>query len=198
MNDGSLVDQIKLFLPKYLSPERQDQLWTELRSFPNNRPFYSTRVQEPELLQGDGWRGFIAIDFQSGERKIVSGLILSNSCDIDAGNRRPLVPSVTFVPIFRLDRYVEQLAAAGQTEQQRVSVVETVKRQEITSLMYLPSVHDAVPESLALFGDARSQPLDHFLAGERSLLFRLSDFGFYLFLFKLSIHFNRIMEGVER
>ena len=53
-------------------------------------------------------------------------------------------------------------------------------------------------ESSALFGDVRSQPLDHFMAGDRSLLFRLSDFGFYLFLFKLSIHFTRMLEGVER
>jgi hypothetical protein len=64
--------------------------------------------------------------------------------------------------------------------------------------MYLPANPEVMPESVALFSDARSHPLDDFLARERSLLFRLSDFGFYLFLFKLSIHFNRMLEGVER
>jgi hypothetical protein len=198
MTEGIPLDQVRLYLPQYLSPERQQGLWDELRAFPNNRSIYSTRNDDPECLQGDGWRGFVAIDFHSLSRKTLSGLVLSNSCDLGLANNRSTTPNVTFVPIMKLRRYLDLLEERGQDEQQRAGVNTSIRRQEVTSLMHLPAIPGQMEESLALFGDVRSQPLDHFMAGDRSLLFRLSDFGFYLFLFKLSIHFNRMLEGVER
>jgi hypothetical protein len=198
MTNGDILEQVRLFLPKYLSPGRQEDLWRELRSFPHNRTIYSDRHAEPDILQGDGWRGFVAINFHSREHKVVSGLVLSNSCDVSPGNRRALVPTVTFVPLMRVSRYMELLAEAGQTEQQRESVQETMRKQEVTSLMFLPAVHGVMDQSVANFNDVHAHPLDDFVARERSRLFRLSDFGFYLFLFKLSIHFTRMLEGVQR
>jgi hypothetical protein len=198
MTSGDTFEQARLFLPKYLSPTRQKDLWSELRSFPNNRSIYSIRETDHDILQGDGWRGFVAIDFQSGERKPVSGVVLSNSCDISPDNEVPLAANVTFVPLIRLDRYDGLLKAAGQTEQQRESVMQAMRRQEITSLMHLPAIQGVMAESVALFTDVRSHPIDDFRLVERSRLFRLSDFGFYLFLLKLSIHFTRMLEGVER
>ena len=198
MTDLPTLDQVRLYLPQYLSSARQDDLWKELRAFPNNRSIYSTRNTDPDALQGDGWRGFVAIDFYSLDRKTVSGLVLSNSCDIASENRRALTPNITFVPLVRLERYMAKLEAAGKTAEQRRSIVEQVKGQQITSLMFLAAVPDLMADSVALFDDVRAHPLDHFLANDRSILFRLSDFGFYLFLFKLSIHFTRMMEDVER
>jgi hypothetical protein len=98
----------------------------------------------------------------------------------------------------RLAKYIAALEAAGQTDEQRRSIVDVIKRQEVTSLIFLPAVQDHSVDSVALFDDVRAHPLNHFRASDRSLLFRLSDFGFYLFLFKLSIHFTRMMEGIER
>jgi hypothetical protein len=198
MTNVDAFEQVRLFLPKYLSPTRQRDLWSELRSFPNNRSIYSIRDTDHDILQGDGWRGFVAINFQSGERRTVSGLVLSNSCDVSPGNAVPLAPNVTFVPLIRVDRYDALLKDAGQTEQQRASVVQAMRRQEVTSLMHLPAIQEVMLESVALFTDVRSHPVEDFRVVERSRLFRLSDFGFYLFLLKLSIHFTRMLEGVER
>jgi hypothetical protein len=198
MTEGLQFEQVRLYLPQYLSPERQQGLWDELRAFPNNRSIYSTRNDDPDTLQGDGWRGFVAIDFHSLDRKMVSGLVLSNSCDLSSANKRATTPNITFVPLMKLKRYLVLLADNGQNEHQRKDVAVAIQRQGITSLMHLPAIPGQMEESVALFGDVRSQPLDQFLAGERSSIFRLSDFGFYLFLFKLSIHFTRMLEGVER
>ena len=198
MTDGIQFEQVRLYLPQYLSPERQQGLWDELRAFPNNRSIYSTRNDDPEPLQGDGWRGFVAIDFHSLDRKTVSGLVLSNSCHLSLANTRATTPNITFVPLMKLQRYLAVLENSRQNEQQRADVAASIRRQAVTSLMHLPAISGQMDESLALFGDVRSQPLNHFMAGERSLIFRLSDFGFYLFLFKLSIHFTRMLEGVER
>ena len=107
-------------------------------------------------------------------------------------------PNITFVPLMKLQRFLAVLEGNGQSEQQRADVAASIRKQAVTSLMHLPAVPGQMEESLALFGDVRAQPLDHFMASERSLIFRLSDFGFYLFHFKLSIHFTRMLEGVER
>jgi hypothetical protein len=198
MTEGIQLEQVRLYLPQYLSPARQQELWSELRAFPNNRSIYSTRNNDPDSLQGDGWRGFVAIDFHTLDRKTVSGLVLSNSCDLSLANKRTITPNITFVPVVKLERYLAVLQAKGQNDEQRANVATTIRRQEIASLMHLPAIHGQMEESLAIFGDVRSQPLDHFAASNRSLLFRLSDFGFYLFLFKLSIHFTRMLEEIER
>lgn len=68
--ENDIFEQIRLFLPKYLSAEQQRQLFSELAKFPDNFDFYIFRDDLRELLlQGDGWRGFVVIDFVTGERK---------------------------------------------------------------------------------------------------------------------------------
>jgi hypothetical protein len=193
-----LPEDLRLFLPKYLSPERQSALWDALRDFPSDRPIFTDRAREHELLQGDGWRGFVVIDFHSGDRRTVRGLILSNSCDIDPNNRRPLSATIAFAPLLNLGRYLAMLREAGQTDEQVNSIAQAMREQRVTSLMYFPGIPGQMDESVALLGNMHSHPLEHFRANNRTLIFRLNDFGFYLFLFKLSIHFSRMLEGVER
>ena len=35
-NDREIFEQIKLFLPKYLTPEQTEELYSELKQFPND------------------------------------------------------------------------------------------------------------------------------------------------------------------
>ena len=47
-----------------------------------------------DMLQGDGWRGFQLFMFDTGKRRSVQGLVISNSCDVDpflplAGKSQP-------------------------------------------------------------------------------------------------------------
>lgn len=77
MADAEFFDQIKLFLPKYLTPHQTKDLFSELSNFPNTTSFYlSGSSWGEQLLQGDGWHGFVAINFATGERKAVAGIIL--------------------------------------------------------------------------------------------------------------------------
>lgn len=197
MIDGPSLDQVRLYLPQYLSPERQQDLWKDLHSFPAGRTIYSDRNDYPHFLQADGWRGFVAINFDTLERRSVSGLVLSNSCDVNPVNRRSITPSITFVPLIRLRRYMELLEASGLPPRQCQDIAETIRKQRSTSLMYLPS-NNVMDESIANFGDVHSHPLNRFATTKHARLFRLSDFGFYLFLFKLSIHFTRMLEDADR
>ena len=194
-----IFDQIALFLPKYLSATETRQLYEELQSFPENKNFYMpTDALAADLLQGDGWRGFIAIDFLTSDRRTVSGVILSNSCDIAPGNRRSLPVSILFAPLVSLGRYEQSLKDAGKADTQVTNTLTAIRSQKVTSIFYLPSAPYGPAESMILLDDIHSQPLQHFLSNERDLLFRLNQYGFYILLIKLSIHFSRFQEGVTR
>src|SRR5262249_8782499 len=179
--------------------QKAQDLWSELRAFPENRSFYSSyRAAEDEFLQGDGWRGLRVIEFHSLERKVVSGLILSNSCDISVENRRILTPTILFAPIIRLKAYQDLLMSKGQAQEKVSAITESIRKQRTTSIFYLPSEGGDAPERLAVLDDIHGHPLDDFVGSEKSRLFVLNQFAHYLLLFKISIHFSRMVENIER
>jgi hypothetical protein len=150
-----IFEQIKLFLPKYLTPDEQHILF--------------------------------------------SGVILSNSCDIDQNNPRALPTSVLFAPLISLDRYCKRLLAAGKTDAQVQTTLASIRAQRVTSVFFLPHAPYGPPEGIILLDDIHAHPLKDFLVCDRSQLFRLNQYGFYIFLIKLSIHFSRFQqEGVKR
>ncbi|HJZ80973.1 MAG TPA: hypothetical protein VKD91_11530 [Pyrinomonadaceae bacterium] len=197
--DWEIFEQIKLFLPKYLTPAQTEELYSELKQFPTDKPFYLTRTDlEDELLQGDGWRGFVVINFFTGERRTVSGVIISNSCDIFTENERALETKILFAPLIKLSRYIEQLRAVGKSEEQIRNIITDIRRQHITKIFYLPGIPERFEESIILFDDIHNHPLTHFVQQERTSIFTLNQVWFYIFLLKLSIHFSRFQEGVQR
>ena len=193
--DDDIFEQSRLSFPPYLFAENKRELFSELLKFPENMSFYSYRE---ELLQGDGWKGFIAIDFHTGERKTVSGAILSNSCDIDPQNVRSLPVNVLFAPLIELRKYTDALRTLGKKDDQIKNTIIDLKRQRITNVFYLPECPGFISESLILLDDIHRHPLQDFIVQPRQSLFTLNDYGFYIFLIKLSIHFTRFQEGVIR
>lgn len=197
--EDDVFEQIRVFLPKYLTPEQTRHLYSELQKFPDNRSFYLERADlRDQLLQGDGWRGFVAINFATGERKTVSGVMLSNSCDISPDNPRYFPVNVLFAPLIHLAKLVERLHNAGKTQAQIDSVVGDIRKQRITSIFYLPDHSASIPESVIVLDDIHAHPLTDFIAQERTKLFTLNQYAFYIFLIKLSIHLARFNEGVRR
>lgn len=199
MNED-LFEQIQLFLPKYLTPTTRTELFEEIARFPDIRKsFYlANRESAQPMLQGDAWRGFVVVDFDTAAKRPVSGLILSNSCDINPENPRDVPPRVLFSPLVSLERFIGRLRQAGETNTQIDSKMDGIRKQYVTSIFYLPPENDVVKESMILFDDIHAHPSEDFLARERSRIFSLSQFAFYLLLIKLSIHFCRSNEGRER
>lgn len=198
-NGDDIFEQIKLFLPKYLTPDQQNKLWSELASFPENRSFYLLRHDlEEEILQGDGWQGFIVLNFLTGNRKNVSGVVLSNSCDISPKNQRDFPPNILFAPLIQLPNYVQRLEQVGKTADQIRNILENIRRQRVTSIFYFPECLGKNPESIILLHDIHAHPMKEFFACNRNALFTLNQYAFYILLMKLSIHFSRFQEGVQR
>ena len=67
-------------------------------------------------------------------------------------------------------------------------------------MFYLPPGLRLEEEWIALFDKVVNHNANALNFNEllKNRLFTLSDYGFYLFLFKLSIHFTRLREGVVR
>jgi hypothetical protein len=198
-SESDVFEQAKLFLPKNLTPNKTKELYAELTRFPNIASFYLSKEDvEEELLQGDGWRGFIAFKFGSAEARTVSGIIISNSCDISADINRSIPANILFAPLVSVGKYSALLNSSGKTSTQIDDTLNHIRKQKVTNIFYLPSHTDILQESLILLDDIHAHPLADFLGRDRTFLIRLNQTFFYIFLIKLSIHFSRFMEGVQR
>jgi hypothetical protein len=195
----SAFEQAKIFLPKYLTPAEQNRLFEELDSFPVNKNFYLGQKHfTQEMLQGDGWKGLIVINFQTVEKKPVSGIVLSNTCDISLENKRSLPVGILFAPIIRLSKYIELLRQAGESKQQIESRLHEVRRQHMTQIFYLPAYSDVIEESIVVLDNVHTHPRVDFREENNSKIFTLNQYAFYIFLMKLSIHFCRFQEKIAR
>lgn len=194
INSESIKDQI----PYYLSQNAKDNLVKALSNFPRQIDYYID-LYKNEVLQGDGWTEVEVIRFEDGERKLIKGLLLSNSCDVSPDNRRDIPAKLSFASMVKLDRYKDLLIKAGLDQQQIETKVQAIKEQKITSLVYLPKGYTLDEDYVALLDDIHTVPYRAFEARtEKTKLFTLSNVGFYLFVLKLSVHFCRLHEEVVR
>ncbi|TXI90005.1 MAG: hypothetical protein E6Q40_01530 [Cupriavidus sp.] len=181
----------------YLTLERQKGIIAGLRGFPRKIQYYID-AHHGELLQGDGRAQLEILRFQDGARKAVRGIVLSNSCDISVENQRSVPMNLTFAPLTNVSAYCDLLARAGWDERKIEAWLTDLKSQEITQLFYLPKGAMLEEDVVARLDDVRSIPMSAVDSSAKTKIFTLSDVGFYLFLFKLSIHFCRFHEGVDR
>lgn len=194
---------ISLYLPKYLSEESKNALYSALKDFPDVHPdkFYTSQlVEKAVIFQGDGLKDFLFINLpNTSEIKYRDGIVLSNTCDISEENVKVFVPRIVYAPIISLEKYCGWLKNLGKSEDYIQSQVINIKQQSNTSIFYLPAnwvIDDSIVFLDNLF-NIQSDSIKTNQLKERRI-FTLSGYGHYLFLFKLSFHFSRIQEKVDR
>lgn len=188
-------------IPAYLSAADQQALTKALADFPHTRTLrpYFFKVDDQDPLQGDVWRGLEILRHEDGARKRVLGMLVSNSCDVAPDNGRFFPPKLSFATLLPLERYKQTLLGNGFQEDRVKEHLRQIRAQAVTSLFYLPAEGALEEEHIALLQDLHSIPLKTFLDdANKSRIVSLHQLGFYLFLFKLSIHFCRFLEGVNR
>lgn len=193
-------DALDTQIPYYLTEEQKSGLKKAFSDFSNAKPIdYYIDKYPDELLQGDGWHGLELLQFDSGERRAIKGIVLSNTCDVSPENKRDLPSKIVFAPIVKLANYEAALIQAGLAQQQIAGKLQSIREQLVTTMFYLPACGKLDGEYIAMLDDIHTLPASAFLAnGAREKLFTLSMVGFYLFVFKLSIHFCRFHEEVAR
>lgn len=193
------LDALQSQMPSYLTQDAKENLVKALNDFCKKDINYYTTLFNSEILQGDGWTELGLIRLETAERKQIWGIILSNSCDISPDNTRGLPARVVFVPLIKLKAYAVRLEKAQISQKAITDKLNTIREQKITNIFYLPKGASLGEEYIAVLDDIYSVPFQNFFKQEkRKKLFTLSQVGFYLFLFKLSIHFCRFHENLLR
>jgi hypothetical protein len=197
-------EEVKYYLPKYLTPESEKALFQELQSFPDNidsRLFTSYLKEEPFLFQGDGIEGLLFVNLPDSDIRKLRAVVLSNTCDINPKNKRLSRPNIVYSPILKLEKYVKNLLDKGLIEKEALrDHIDSLKKQRVTSIFYLPKGGSLESESMVFFDKVVSCDSNYLSETDikSNRLFTLSNYGLYLFVLKLSIHFSRINEGLDR
>ena len=86
----------------------------------------------------------------------------------------------------------EAFEKSGKDKQAIANKIDAIKKQQVTNMFYLP-------DDMVVLLD-RTMHLDYNKFSEAMVnkIASLSNYGFYVFLFKLSYHFTRLREGVQR
>jgi hypothetical protein len=191
-------EAIKDLIPYYLTRPQAEGLMEELEKYNEKTNLY-TSTHRDQFLQGDGWRGFQLFDFYSGTRTNTRGILISNSCDVDPANKRRLPSMLTFVPLIRLTKLESLLRDKGVDEKTLSNMISSIMKQESTQFFFLPGQAPLDDNYVAWLSNMHSMPVNSIVQSEtKEKLFTLNMTGFYLFILKLSIHFCRLHENVDR
>ncbi len=194
-----LADRLGLALPSHLTRGEHAALAKALTGFPINRWYYSTIPTTPELLQGDIWTGLPVLRPDTGETRPVCGILLSNTCDIAQENPREWAYQILFAPIIPLSDFVELLEKNGVEPDRLGSIVRSVKNQETTTILFVPGIAGSFDESICFLDRIHYCSVETFFSvTTRQRKARLNQFGHYVLLYKIAVHFCRFNEGLHR
>lgn len=197
-------EEIKDYLPKYLTPESEKTLFEEVKRFPENidsRLYTNYLKDENIIFQGDGIEGLLFVNFPDQRIGKVPAIILSNTCDIYPENVRLFRPNIIYSPIINLEKYKDNLLQKRLVDAAALSDhITTVRKQLFTSIFYLPKGGSLAAESMVFLDKINCCDSAYLTKHDLKKLriFTLSNYGLYLFVLKLSIHFTRITESVDR
>ncbi|MEQ4450957.1 hypothetical protein ABNT06_05910 [Kosakonia sacchari] len=194
------VEKFKDQIPYYLTQPQKEGLVKALEDFPENTNYYLSNYPldlKNAALQGDVFNG-LTIYGPRGTKKI-KGIVLSNSCDIDTQNKRDFPMRAVFAPLVNLASMVEKLQQAQIPQKAIDAKLDAIKKQLVTNIVYLPAC-EHIPESIIFLDDMHQIPTEELRKSleEEEKILTLSQVGFYILLFKLSIHFCRFHENVAR
>jgi hypothetical protein len=209
MNSFDEID-FKDFFPAHLHGASKDSLKVALRQFHfknkaeeiNYSNFYSTNFNN-YFSQGDvisEIRYPISnLKNYSFEKGYVTGIILSNTCDISKENKRSInLKQTLFAPVIKLQKYLDNLDLKCTKEQIKNHHKEIIS-QRISNLFFLPDQKNINEGFIALLDRIFWFPTSELdqLAPDEDRLLSLNQFGFYLFLLKISFHLCRLPETTE-
>lgn len=196
-------DEIKKYLPQYLSDAELNHLKDELAKFPTDGTkdtVYTIALNGAKyLLQGDGISKVPYLNFPNADKRLANVILLSNTCDMSTENKRMNPCRIMYAPILNFDKYAEKLRETFPEQRVR-NHLKDVKAQQISQMLYLPKGGKMDYDGIVFFDRSISLPLTESSVKTMcdNKLFTLSNFGLYLFLFKMSVHFTRIQERIDR
>ncbi len=198
------LDNLRIYLPKYLSPDTENKLVADLSDFPDNidKRMYGFIGKEQDIVyQGDTLKKLPCVYLPSTTVKKLDSIVLSNTCDVDVKNIRKFPSNLLYSPIFSLKKYRDILLKKSEDSEESVnSHISDIKRQKISQILYLP-VGAGFTEDKIVFFDQMCNCDNNYVERvelNKTRVNSLSQYGFYVLLYKVSIHFTRFQEKVDR
>jgi len=196
------LEEIKKYLPQYLSSTSASDLFSQLKEFPLNlsKMYSASNMYHNEVLQADIIDNIPIVNLPKTTVKNGKVLVLSNSCDNDHSNKRFFPLSISYVPIIQLEALLSLLKSKPEISEDQIrSFSDQIKKQEITNFLFLPKGTFFDEDLIALFDKTLNMSQSDFLqCADNNKILTMGNYGFYIFLLKLSIHFTRIKESVDR
>lgn len=210
-------DNFELLLPSYLTSDQKNRLKDSLSQFtvsrgtdkPTGNLDYSNFItkqvcdnfKQSDLVYQIRYPHLNDETFEF-EKYYTTAIVLSNTCDISDENSHTLnKKQCVLAPVIELDIYIEALkkidsfSAEGLT-----SFLSELKLQRITNIFYISE--NGEKEYIALLDKIfwfPTEELNSYLENiHENKLFSLTQFGYYLFLLKLTFHFSRFPESLDR
>jgi len=199
-------EEMKTYLPSYLSPADQKQLFDQLSTFESKSSEYYTSMDleiSSGIKQGDAIPGISYVTLPITQPKKTNVIVFSNTCDIAVENKRYYPTKVMYAPIIKLSLFrAKVLEKSFPDDSARVeSILETIRMQRKTDIFYLPPPPGKDDEYIVFLDSVCSSTMGAFYEEadqSEEKEFTFSQLGHYLFLLKLSIHFSRFGEGACR
>lgn len=210
------LELIKRHLPKYLTLEQQEDLFQVVKeSFPKGDDpsiIYFNIPDDSYFYQGDGLIDIPFASFIKGKylTNYFYGIVMSNTCDIAIENERLESSFIQLACIFNLADYIKELEKRNVSKNKIDSFIVDLKNNRISNLFFLPQKKVGnkilLKESFVRFDINTTIPISdlnknynkNYINKNGDRIFSFSNYGFYLFLIKISIHYCRFREGVFR
>lgn len=218
------INNFERLLPSYLREEGKHRLRKALEQFSPNRGevglenlsqskesidysnFFSD-ISPNYFMQGDMLNSVRIVDWDEEIDDYYSGfssvMLISNTCDVTQENERSLnYKQSLLAPVISVEEYFADLEDTGYSVDKIKSYHTSLKKQEISNLIYIPR-NDINGKEYIVFLDKiiwhPSKTLQKQVKNlEDSRFISLSNFGFYLVILKISYHLCRLPEEVDR
>lgn len=216
------VAEVARLFPAFLSATEKDRITQGLAQFGASvastpklyTDFYATNAPA-YLLQGDLIPSMRLPVWQPAAgtygKGYTNALLIANTCDVDvAGNARNIPKEVGFIPLVPLANFLSRLTDTFEAQglspatisAKLQNIEKELRGQLLTNVFYLPASPSGQPEQVALLDRPFWFPADELLQVGAALLTHrlasLSQWGYYLFILKLSYHLCRLPEERDR
>ncbi|MDX2173971.1 MAG: hypothetical protein SFY56_12685 [Bacteroidota bacterium] len=158
------------------------------------------------FLQGDILKRINTLEWDYDNEKYIftekPTALLSNTCDVSEENQRLNQKQALFAPVIKLSDYIDSLKELGANKEQIDSALNNIKSQTYSNIFYLPPNPINGNDYIVFLDNIFWQPSNILISkiakinDERFLC--LNHFGFYLLITKLSYHFCRVPEEIDR
>lgn len=201
MTEGTFkFEEAVKYLPAGLAEADLRDMYADLARLDQGALRFFSRDEFDFPLQGDAYDGvpYVNVDVDPASVRSTRAMLLSNTCDMSADNRRAEPARVIVAPLIRVARLRQVALEEGVSAVAFEAKLTAMRQHRVSNALLLPAGKGIAEESVVFFDRLQSMQIARFHDATPVKLATLSNQAFWLLTVKISIHFSRLQEGVNR